>query len=421
MLDPWDCEDRGWNKWQNEIYDYSNSHFIRRKYPKNKKENNDMNESRSYYASKRELYMLDLDKFLEFYNLKVEERFYIYDQIERRYITTISQPRDGVLSYKPALMKVSEKARSLDIVDYVDDVRSFTEIRRLLDATFTAIMNEFYVIKSGKLDETLVRYKIIKIEYMGSAEFKKNSYIEYTDEIDESKSIEDINRSICQLYKIFPGRKFYIYNIEEKTFRSTKVQEIGLTRIVPIVFTYENNIITSEKTNEEDYARIVFKRIYNDFFIAKTGATKYRLVREDLMKKTDLAGSVIFNDDVIKAETSQFMTSLVEIKLSEYNIKKEGNSFVHFFLRTCAIDKNSLNVLTKREGNSLILIEFMYSTDDGLVATNVDILDVDIAKLHEMESQIVTGELTPIDIDEWNEEIERKQRLDITLEKFDIK
>lgn len=360
----------------------------------------------------------DLTKsFSNFYDIiDDEDRFYIYDQENKKYISKITSPRDGIVAYSPLLFTI--KNNTLAFCSYEDDIRLPSSQQRLCEGILLQFYRDLMWIREGKRAKSVKTYRIVRHGNMSPEEMKRNTFIEYKDYVNDTKDYTDIIRSVCQLYHIFPGRKFYIYNLEEQVYKSVIIQERridGNTTRIPIEFVYENNKITTHTSVQDldDYIINVFKTIYEDFFIRKTGATKYRLDRIDFVKDN---ANIEF--EIAKPISRE---KKIEEKLIENHIKRDDEYFHHFFLRTCALDKNSQNILTKREGNKLIFIEFMYNNEDGLIATNVDLFELDISKVKQFEDQIIDGELIPIDIDEWNKNIDDKQRIDISLTPFNNK
>lgn len=360
----------------------------------------------------------DLTKsFSNFYDIiDDEDRFYIYDQENKKYISKITSPRDGIVAYSPLLFTI--KNNTLAFCSYEDDIRIPSSQQRLCEGILLQFYRDLMWIREGKRAKSVKTYRIVRHGNMSPEEMKRNTFIEYKDYVNDTKDYADIIRSVCQLYHIFPGRKFYIYNLEEQVYKSVIIQERridGNTTRIPIEFVYENNKITTHTSVQDldDYIINVFKTIYEDFFIRKTGATKYRLDRIDFVKDNT---NIEF--EIVKPISRE---KKIEEKLIENHIKRDDEYFHHFFLRTCALDKNSQNILTKREGNKLIFIEFMYNSEDGLIVTNVDLFELDISKVKQFEDQIIDGELIPIDIDEWNKNIDDKQRIDISLTPFNNK
>lgn len=360
----------------------------------------------------------DLTKsFSNFYDIiDDEDRFYIYDQENKKYISKITSPRDGIVAYSPLLFTI--KNNTLAFCSYEDDIRIPSSQQRLCEGILLQFYRDLMWIREGKRAKSVKTYRIVRHGNMSPEEMKRNTFIEYKDYVNDTKDYADIIRSVCQLYHIFPGRKFYIYNLEEQVYKSIIIQERridGNTTRIPIEFVYENNKITTHTSVQDldDYIINVFKTIYEDFFIRKTGATKYRLDRIDFVKDNT---NIEF--EIVKPISRE---KKIEEKLIENHIKRDDEYFHHFFLRTCALDKNSQNILTKREGNKLIFIEFMYNSEDGLIVTNVDLFELDISKVKQFEDQIIDGELIPIDIDEWNKNIDDKQRIDISLTPFNNK
>lgn len=360
----------------------------------------------------------DLTKsFSNFYDIiDDEDRFYIYDQENKKYISKITSPRDGIVAYSPLLFTI--KNNTLAFCSYEDDIRIPSSQQRLCEGILLQFYRDLMWIREGKRAKSVKTYRIVRHGNMSPEEMKRNTFIEYKDYVNDTKDYADIIRSVCQLYHIFPGRKFYIYNLEEQVYKSVIIQERridGNTTRIPIEFVYENNKITTHTSVQDldDYIINVFKTIYEDFFIRKTGATKYRLDRIDFVKDN---ANIEF--EIVKPISRE---KKIEEKLIENHIKRDDEYFHHFFLRTCALDKNSQNILTKREGNKLIFIEFMYNSEDGLIVTNVDLFELDISKVKQFEDQIIDGELIPIDIDEWNKNIDDKQRIDISLTPFNNK
>lgn len=360
----------------------------------------------------------DLTKsFSNFYDIiDDEDRFYIYDQENKKYISKITSPRDGIVAYSPLLFTI--KNNTLAFCSYEDDIRIPSSQQRLCEGILLQFYRDLMWIREGKRAKSVKTYRIVRHGNMSPEEMKRNTFIEYKDYVNDTKDYADIIRSVCQLYHIFPGRKFYIYNLEEQVYKSIIIQERridGNTTRIPIEFVYENNKITTHTSVQDldDYIINVFKTIYEDFFIRKTGATKYRLDRIDFVKDN---ANIEF--EIVKPISRE---KKIEEKLIENHIKRDDEYFHHFFLRTCALDKNSQNILTKREGNKLIFIEFMYNSEDGLIVTNVDLFELDISKVKQFEDQIIDGELIPIDIDEWNKNIDDKQRIDISLTPFNNK
>lgn len=355
--------------------------------------------------------------FSNFYDIiDDEDRFYIYDQENKKYISKITSPRDGIVAYSPLLFTI--KNNTLAFCSYEDDIRLPSSQQRLCEGILLQFYRDLMWIREGKRAKSVKTYRIVRHGNMSPEEMKRNTFIEYKDYVNDTKDYADIIRSVCQLYHIFPGRKFYIYNLEEQVYKSVIIQERridGNTTRIPIEFVYENNKITTHTSVQDldDYITNVFKTIYEDFFIRKTGATKYRLDRVDFVKDNT---NIEF--EIVKPISRE---KKIEEKLIENHIKRDDEYFHHFFLRTCALDKNSQNILTKREGNKLIFIEFMYNSEDGLIVTNVDLFELDISKVKQFEDQIIDGELIPIDIDEWNKNIDDKQRIDISLTPFNNK
>ena len=361
-----------------------------------------------------------VEKFMNVYKFELGDRFYLYDTFIDRYVMEVTHPRKGIVSYSPAVFTiVNPKDRSEPFIQFYDadtDERTPSVLTRLFYGIAAAIERDLEMYNKHQLDKELFQYKIISYGRMGSTELKKNSFIEYKDDIEDLKSIEEMIRSVCQLYNIFPGRSFYIYNIEEKIYRSSTVTQADEVRVLPVEFTYENNDISSKKKDESEYIRTVFRQIYEDFFIRKSGATKYRLVRSDHMKEKDLAGYSLAN--IQKVEP--VIKNSLEIKLIENGIKRDNEYYHHFYLRACALNKDSWNVLAKLDGNSLIMIEFMYDADDGLVATNIDMFELDVSKLKSLEEEILTGELVPVDIDTWHEKMKKSEQAGLCISSFDM-
>lgn len=362
-----------------------------------------------------------VDKFMNVYKFELGDRFYLYDTFTDRYVMEVTHPRKGVISYSPAVFTiVNPKDRSEPFIQFYNsdtDERMPNVLFRLWQGISASIDRDLEMYSKHQLDKELFQYKIVGYGKIGSTELKKNSFIEYKDDIEDLKSIEEMIRSVCQLYNIFPGRSFYIYNIEEKIYRSeTVIQDDDEVRVLPVKFTYENNDIESEKPEESEYIKTVFRQIYEDFFIRNSGATKYRLVRSDRMKEKDLAGYSVVN----MKNLQPIIKNPLEIKLIENGIKYDNEYYHHFYLRACALNKDSWNVLAKLDGNSLIMIEFMYDADDGLVATNIDMFELDVSKLKSLEEEILTGELVPVDIDTWHEKMKKSKQAGLCISSFDM-
>lgn len=413
MLDPWDCTDRAFDQMCEEAYNRNRS--IRNR----KKERGKMI-SRAPASRYRELDKR-VDKFMNIYEFELGDRFYLYDTFVDKYVMEVTHPRKGAISYSPAVFTIiNPKDKSEPFIKFYDDSndeRSLSVLKRLCQSIVASFARDIEMYSNHQLDKELFQYKIIRFGNMGPTELKKNSFIEYKDDTEDPKSIEEMIRSVCQLYNIFPGRSFYIYNIEEKIYRSeTVIQDDDEVRVLPVKFTYENNDIESEKPEESEYIKTVFRQIYEDFFIRNSGATKYRLVRSDRMKEKDLAGYSVVN----MKNLQPIIKNPLEIKLIENGIKRDNEYYNHFYLRACALNKDSWNVLAKLDGNSLIMIEFMYDADDGLVATNIDMFELDVSKLKSLEEEILTGELVPVDIDTWHEKMKKSKQAGLCISSFDM-
>lgn len=360
-----------------------------------------------------------LDNFMTFHHLKTEDKFYIFDKFEKKYISRMTQPRKGIISYRPLLFTIRKFSppvyERLGLANGEFDIRPLEVIYRIclnillntwIDSKCCANNNQ-----TGINDITYTRYTIKKYSELDTEEFRKYSYIQYLDSDSESLDDKEIYKSVCQLYSVYPGKKFYIYNIEEKIFHNMRVDEENVIKIFPVEFTYENYVIKHNKTgdpNIQEYIDSVFRRIYDDFFIHKTGATKYRLVRKDNMKEEDLRGYTV-SEFIRKTAIEQ--DNRLEQKLIDNNITKNGDTYVNFLLRTCYLDKNSLSVISQKDGLNIKFLQFSYNNDEGLmsddfVSTTLDI-DDKINRLNQLEEQIIDGTLIPIDVKLWEEKISK--------------
>lgn len=413
MLDPWDCTNSAFDRMGQELYNA--------KVEKRRKERSKMVSQAP--QKKNSSPSVDFLKFTDFYDFEIGDRVYIYDTFNDEYVMAVDKFKDGIICYKPALFRIVKPVREYDpflqFDNTVYDIRDMSVLSRIWMGIISAFLRDQSLYHKNKLDKERFQYKFIRFGNMGPTELRKHSYIKYKDDIQDSKSLEEIIRSVCQLYNIFPGRKFYIYNIEEKIYRSRKVFEHnGDVKIIPTEFTYENNLITADEEDSE-YAKTVFKQIYDDFFVRKGGATKYRLVRSDMMKESDLNVAVVPN--MFKVTPPGPITQAIELKFIENNIKNDDGCYYHFYLRCCAVDRDSWNIMTKLEGNSIVMIEFKYTSPEGLTAINVDQSEIDFSHLKALEEEILSGELIPVDIDVWQEKIKKSDESGITIKSFNLK
>lgn len=348
------------------------------------------------------------------YNLKETDRFYIFDNFTEKYVDTISSPRKGVFSRKPALFKLESNIFTFD--DTMLDIRdSYTLSRIFENILFSVVRDDNYINKQWIVSNN-TQYKIIPFTQMDPNEFRKHICVEYKDIPDSTitKDMKEVFRSVCQLYRIFPGRSFYIYNVEEKLFCTKKIIENNQIQSVPIEFTYENEIITHDyiENNALDlYIQNVFNSIYEDLIIKQIGPLKFKLVR-----KNDMYSEI--KEDVSKGiKQKENDNDKIKKILEKNNIKQKDGIWDHFFLKACAVgDKyanHPFNLIAQRNGNTLTFIEFAYDNDDGLIATNVDLLYLDVSALKQMELQILSGELVPLDIDTYMKEHMNDYNLDV--------
>ena len=366
---------------------------------------------------------LELDTiraFTEMYPESVSSRFYIYDTFTNRYVETITNPRDGVISRKPALFR-SLNEHKFEFQDKDEDIRGSSILARIYENILISVLRDSEYTNKKLIAQNTVQYKIVPFTSLPSLEFKKHCVIEYKDiPISSTVDMKEIIKTACQLYNIYPGRVFYIYDgIKKSVCGSNVLSKNGQIKNIPIEFTYLNgSIIYDVEDDLDDYIKRVFTTIYEDIIVKIPDSNflrspiKYKLIRKDEIQEPEFKDLILDQDkENISVINKIFMNN---------NIKKEHEYWCHFYLRTCLLNKDSWNVLTHKDGNNLTFIEFMYSNDDGLVATNVGILDMDVSTLKEIENQIIDGSLIPVDIDVWNKHMEEKGKLDITLESFKI-
>ena len=361
-----------------------------------------------------------IQAFTEMYPESVSSRFYIYDTFTNRYVETITNPRDGVISRKPALFK-SLNEHKFEFQDKEDDMRSSSILERVYENILISVLRDSEYLHRKLIAQNTVQYKIVPFTALSSSEFKRHCVIEYKDiPLSSTVDMKEIIKTACQLYNIYPGRVFYIYDgIKKSVCGSNVLSKNGQIKNIPIEFTYLNgSIIYDVEYDLDEYIKRVFTTIYEDIIVKIPDSNflrspiKYKLIRKDEIQESE------FKDLILNQDKENI--SVIDKIFMKNNIKKEHEYWCHFYLRTCLLKKDSWNVLTHRNGNNLTFIEFMYSNDDGLVATNVGILDMDVNTLKEMENQIIDGSLIPVDIDVWNKHMEEKGKLDITLESFQI-
>ena len=359
-----------------------------------------------------------IQAFTEMYPESVSSRFYIYDTFTNRYVETITNPRDGVISKKPALFR-SLNEHKFEFQDKDEDIRGFSILERIYENILISVLRDSEYIHRKLITQNTVQYKIVPFTALSSSEFKKHCVIEYKDiPISSTVDMKEIIKTACQLYNIYPGRVFYIYDgIKKSVCGSNVLSKNGQIKNIPIEFTYLNgSIIYDVEDDLDEYIKRVFTTIYEDIIVKIPDSNflrspiKYKLIRKDEIQESELK-------DLILDQEKENITLMDKIFMQN-NIKKEHEYWCHFYLRTCLLNPSSWNVLTRRDGNNLTFIEFMYSNDDGLVATNVGILDMDVNTLKEMENQIIDGSLIPVDIDTWNTHTEKEGKLNITLETF---
>ena len=348
--------------------------------------------------------------FTDMYPESVTSRFYIYDTFTNRYVETITNPRDGVISKKPALFR-SLNEHKFEFQDKDEDIRGSSILERIYENILISVLRDSEYIHRKLIAQDNVQYKVVPFSKLSSIEFKKYCGIEYKDyKTNAIAEMEGLIRTACQLFSIYPGRTFYIYDFENKSI----CKHMTNNTVAPIEFMYLNGSIVYDIPATPDLDQLikdVVMSIYRDFVIECKYPTKYKFIRKDNIGKHEL-------QMYLKEKTE---SSIIEDIFTENHIQKENEYWNHFYLRTCVLDKNSWNVLVDRSGNNITFIEFMYSKDDGLVATNVGILDIDVNTLVEMEHQIIDGTLVPIDIDEWNKHMEAEGKLSINLEPYKIK
>ena len=362
----------------------------------------------------------DLDRetiqaFTEMYPESIANRFYIYDTFTNRYVETISNLRDGIISRKPALFK-SLNEHKFEFQDKEEDMRSSSILERIYENILISVLRDSEYTHRKLIAQNTVQYKIVPFTALPSSEFKKHCVIEYKDVESNTKvEMKDMIKTACQLYNIYPGRVFYIYDVENKTIFK-HIKNVNKNIVVPIEFTYLNGAIIYNVPDNKDLdndIKNVVTTIYNDFMNGHLKdhikyPSKYRLIKKENIDPDKLKEYLEDKESI----------SLMDKIFMNNNIKKEHEYWCHFYLRICLLDPSSWDILTRRDGNNLTFIEFMYSNDDGLVATNAGILDMDVNILKDIENQIIDGSLIPVDIDTWNTHTEKERKLNITLEPF---
>lgn len=418
MLDPWDCTNHGFDLLVEEYQEPR---------PKKKKKSVRCPDRNERSKSDMQFYFKpggnqDLDRetiqaFTEMYPESISNRFYIYDTFTNRYVETITNPRDGVISRKPALFK-SLNEHKFEFQDKEDDMRSSSILERIYENILISVLRDSEYTHRKLIAQNTVQYKIVPFTALSSSEFKKHCVIEYKDlESNTKVEMKDMIKTACQLYNIYPGRVFYIYDVEDKTIFK-HVKNANKNIVVPIEFTYLNGAIIYNVPDNEDLdkdIKNVVTTIYNDFMNGHLKdqikyPSKYRLIKKSNVDPDELK-EYLEDKENISAIDKIFMNN---------NIKKEHEYWCHFYLRTCLLNKDSWNVLLRKDGNTVTFIEFMYSKDDGLVATNVGLLDIDVNTLKDMENQIIDGTLVPVDIDTFNKRMEKEEQIKITFNPFQI-
>jgi len=413
MLDPWDCTNHGFDLL---VEEYQEPRPKKKKKSVKRPDNkNERSKSSMQFDFKpggnQDLDQESIRAFTDMYPESVSSRFYIYDTFTNRYVETITNPREGIISRKPALFK-SLNEHKFEFQDKDEDIRGSSILERIYENILISVLRDSEYTHRKLIAQNTVQYKIVPFTALPSSEFKKHCIIEYKDTDSNTKvEMKDMIKTACQLYNIYPGRVFYIYDVEDKTIFK-HIKNANKNIVVPIEFTYLNGAIIYNVPDNEDLdkdIKNVVTTIYNDFMNGNFKyPSKYRLIKKDNVEPDELKEYLEDKENI----------SLMDKIFMNNNINKENEYWCHFYLRTCLLNPDSWDILTRRDGNNLTFIEFMYSNDDGLVATNVGILDMDVNILKDIENQIIEGSLIPVDIDTWNTHVEKEGKLNITLEPF---
>lgn len=344
-----------------------------------------------------------IEAFVNFYDLKSGDKFYIYDTFTSKFINKITKVKDGIFSHSPMLFVLEDpypegfaknKYLELKVSSHEGDIRPDQMQDRICRGIILSFLRDMTLIDDDFIRESQVQYIIMRPDKVDSNTLKNNTYIEYKDEteITNKESIKDIIRTVCQLYRIYPGRSFYIFDKKSKSYFS----KITPTQIeIPVQFTYIDDTIKYGDMNFDSYVYNVFNSIYEDLVIKHITPDNYDLFRINKLKQSE--------EDISAKSIPEIDTDFAKISsiLKEHNIRCKDGIYHSFYLM---VSDNNLkdnnirkffNVIAKRDGNSFTLIEFTYD-DGGLTAINANFPCMDMNLKH-MEYQIISKELIPID------------------------
>lgn len=343
---------------------------------------------------------LDAEPFKDVYHIDNTKNFYIYDNIEQRFIESIRKERENVTIKEPALFNIYYHTKMKKWVLNMMENKEAANNRSL----YKLYMGIISIAKIEQYDINNIkrRYKIIYKEDMPIDVMKAHTTTSYAETYKEEASMLDMYKSICQLFHIFPGRLFYISEEYPRVNTPMQYNTIGGKR-KNRKFIFENNIIKEivEDDNIDDALpttalKFIVKNIYDAFFVNKTGSPMYKLIKlEDVVAKT---------------------CDYIEEKLAANHIKcDDDGNWHHFFLRKCCTDKDSMDVISvfDNDYNMVIFVEFTYHRDYGLECADGELEQYMKEDSFLLEEGIINENLIPIDIEKWKEKVKDK---DFSLE-----